>query len=215
MGFAASSFIHPVLFAAADAGHRAGGSGAVSWEEDHRDREIVARITCHDSAAFDTLVEFYSVKLARFAEGVTGSPDLGDEAAQDVLVAVWDQRTTLDIRGSVGGYLYRATRNRALNIVRRERSQHRVANDSAANRVVMAENDAIDTLDMDDVRADVRKALAHVPPRCREIFFLIWANELTYDEAADVLGVGVRTVQNQYYRAIGELARYYGYRRVR
>jgi len=208
MAIGVSSFEHPVIAAMAVSGDRA--SRVREWDDNGRDQAWMARIRTGDATALDALATAYGAALARFAEHVTGSPDLGDEAAQDVFIALWEQRTSLDIRGSVGGYLYRAVRHRALNLVRHERSQARRAAASTVARADRIDNAAAAQLDADDLRAEVLGVLESVPTRCREIFLLVWANELTYLEVATVLGVGVRTVQNQYYRAVSVLAQHFG-----
>ena len=202
--------LHPLLASAADAGDRAGRTDVPVWADAERDRAWLARIRAGDAAALDQLARAYVGKLARYAETIIGTPDLADEAVQDVVIALWDQRETVEITGAIGGYLYRAVRNRALNVVRRERSQHRIAMDSVDWTREAHENAGPAALDVVDLRAQVDAILAGLPRRCRETFLLVWGDGLGYLEVAEVLGVSVRTVQNQYYRAVAVLAKHFG-----
>jgi RNA polymerase sigma factor (sigma-70 family) len=56
-------------------------------------------------------------------------------------------------------------------------------------------------------RAQVRRALEHLPPRQRAALVLAYFEGLTYAEAAQSLGCSVGTVKTQMSRAFRTLAR--------
>lgn len=128
---------------------------------------------------------------------------MAEEIAQDVMLELWRRRTSLTVETSLQAYLYRATRNRALNHVRHERVEtesipyleRESAIDSPAPRE-MAEK---------EIRAAVQRAVAKLPDRCREVFGLSRNQGLKYSEIANALGISVKTVEAQMGKALAAL----------
>src|SRR5689334_15862945 len=83
-----------------------------------QDLALIERIRHGDTEALATLARAYMVSLSGVAYAVLGADALVDDVVQDVLVALWERRATVQIRGSVAGYLAQATRHRALNVLR-------------------------------------------------------------------------------------------------
>lgn len=197
---------------AADGG-RGGAASSVALQE-ARDRdarqvaEWAARIVAGDAQGLDALMVAYAAHLTRFASTIVTSSSLAEEVVQDVFVWVWDHRATLDASGNVIGYLYRAVRNRALTVAKQERTRVAVETTLSAQRPEAVANLAVEALDAEALRAEIVVALRAVPPRCREIFWLIVDGHMSYEDAASVCGIGVRSVQNQYYKAVAVLADY-------
>src|SRR5687767_3749802 len=128
------------------------------------DTDIIERIRHGDEFALRELLKIYGVKLLRVAVPITGSEDVAQDVVQDVFIKIWDMRTQLRIHGSVAAYLYRAVRNRALDVRKHERAQH------ALESHIQIEDDEGDGIDRDDLSAAVEEALESLPPRAREIF---------------------------------------------
>lgn len=177
-----------------------------------RDAALVRRIREGDTEALGELTRVYSASLAAVAAALLGADPLVDDVVQDVFLSLWEHRASLTIRSNVPGYLRQAVRHRALNVLRRERTQHRLADEVVGHDVDLpriARNDAEQRLDDADLEARLRAALRHVPPRPREVFLLSWEAELSYQEIAELLGVTVRTVSQQMYRATQRLLLYF------
>jgi len=169
---------------------------------------LIQRLRAGDVAALDTCMHQYGDRIVRVARVVTGSHDLAWDVAQDVFIELWRSRERLDPDRNLGGYLYRAARHRALDVIRHERSQARVA------RAVVPSPDDVSmanlgdvAVDSDEFRARVHAVLNALPPRCREIFLLHREAGLDYAEIEAALGVSNATIRNQVSRATRHLAR--------
>jgi len=187
---------HTFLAAVSDAGSRA----AVPHGErdtDVRDRTLIIQVARGEVEGLSALMSLYAGRLAQFAEAFVDGRDAADDVVQEVFVWLWERRDTLDVHGSVASYLYKATRNRALNASRSQRSHERLAGHIAAEPPPAPRNEGADRLDADALRIEVHDILQIVPARCREIFLLVWGRDLSYAEVADILSVNVRTVQTQ------------------
>src|ERR1700689_4645051 len=83
------------------------------------ERALVAAVRAGDREAYERVFRAHAAGLTTFVERYVRSPDVAEELVQDLLLAVWRDRARWDPAGSIGGYLYRAARNRAFNWLKR------------------------------------------------------------------------------------------------
>jgi len=174
-----------------------------------RDRALLARLREGDEAALETLMRTYAPQLGAIAYALIGRRDLAKDVVQDIFVALWEQRASLDIQQSLGGYLARSARNRALNAVRHERNQQRFSDPATqfdAETLIAAYNTGERTIDEDDYTAQVLRLLESIPPQPRRAFLLSWHGGLSYAEIAELLGIALPSVYQLMYRATRRLA---------
>ena len=164
-------------------------------------RDLVDRIQAGDREAFEVVFRAYYAKLADYANGMVRSRDGADDVVQEVFVALWTQRNRLSSPDNLVGYLYRAVRNRSLNQIRR----HRMVADWETKQAI-AEPQVAPPADRETERAEIaeaiRRAVATLSPRCREVFELSRDQGLTYPEIAATLGISIKTVETLMGRAL-------------
>lgn len=176
-----------------------------------RDAVLIARIATGDEQAFETLIALYGEPLRNFAYLTLRDADLAMDATQDLFVHLWECRTTLSVTGRVADYLFRAVRNRALNMIKREAAQGRLR-DALGQQFIIdpsVMSDAADAeLMMREFATAVEGAVQALTPRVREIFLMHRVQGMTYSEIAAVLEVSVATVQSQVSRAARQISDY-------
>jgi RNA polymerase sigma-70 factor, ECF subfamily len=165
------------------------------------DAELAAQVRAGDEGAFETIFRRHVTHLCTLAYRYVESRDLAAELVQDVFLRLWRNRAEWDLQESIKGYLYRATRNRALDYLKHENVERRWAEDSARARLVDA--DAHDPTS--DVVDDLARALTFLPERRRQVFLLRWRHDLSYAEIAELMGTTPKTVENQMTRALRTL----------
>lgn len=184
-----------------------------------RDREIgganeadhlcFSALKSGDPAAFATLFRRYYDALCAFAEGLVASSDDAEEVVEEVFVRLWERRDRLNVRVSVKAYLYSATRNQALNQLRRvateKRWVDRVVRVGETPGLGEAPPGVVEALYAADLARAVEAAIPKLSERCRQVFLLHRRHGLTYAEIADSLGISPKTVENHLGRALKEL----------
>ena len=144
-------------------------------------------------------------RLRRFAAGLTGSAQEGDDIVQAACVRAlerhhqWEPGTRLD------SWMFRIIRNLWLDRGksawnRLVRSDAELLNDIAADsfgRALEARNEL----------ARTRRAIAGLPEPQREVLLLVTVEGLSYDAAAELLGIPRGTVMSRLARARIALAR--------
>ena len=167
------------------------------------DRELLARLAAGDEAAYDSIFRAWYAPLVRATHAIVHDRAVAEDLVQDAMLEVWNRRDRLDLEGSAQAYLFRATRNRALNHLRHLRVQQR----SAPALAVEESRDASapSQLSAAELEAAARQAIADLPPRCREVFELSRVHNLRYTEIAESLGISVKAVEANMGRALKSL----------
>ena len=167
------------------------------------DRELLARLAGEETGArdaFDALFRTWYAPLVRAAEGMVRERAVAEELVQDVLLELWRRRTQLASDGTAQAYLFRSTRNRALNHLRHQQ----VAQRGAVHAAAPESRDAAGPSELvaGEIDEAVKRALDDLTPRCREVFELSRTHGLRYAEIAQTLGVSVKAVEAQMGRAL-------------
>jgi RNA polymerase sigma-70 factor (ECF subfamily) len=177
---------------------------AWSWEE-AEERRWIEGIVAGNESAFEMVFRRYNSELYRFALRMVGSPDEAEDVVQAVFVAVWQNRATWAIRSSLRVYLFTAIRNRVLQQFRNGRVRQRLQYDVLAfttahpSEPFLAPDAQVQQADFTGALA---RAVAQLPPRCREAFVLTREHGMTYAEAAATMGISPQTVMVQIGRAL-------------
>jgi RNA polymerase sigma-70 factor (ECF subfamily) len=162
---------------------------------------LVHRIKAGDQSAFEVVFRAHYAKLANYAQHLVHSADAAEDVVQEVFVTLWAHRDRLATPDNLVAYLYRAVRNRGLNVLRKRRQ---VAAWQA--RQVELEPPESPPADRDaeheEVDRAIKAAAATLPPRSREVFELSRERGLTYRQIAETLGISIKTVETLMSRAL-------------
>jgi RNA polymerase sigma-70 factor (ECF subfamily) len=128
-----------------------------------------------------------------------------DEVMQEVSLAAVEQKAPLADPSKVSPWLYRLAVTQAL-LYRRRMGRRRKLTEGYAQRVRPSEGDSrtVDPLDWllaEERQKLVRVALERLPARDAEILLLKYAEDWSYHEIADHLGIGHSAVEARLHRA--------------
>lgn len=169
------------------------------------DRCLMERVVDGDQGAFQVLIDRYWPRLVVYAEEFVARRPDAEDAVQEAWIRVWQRRDTWKPVTTVSAWLYRITRNVALNrgLSARRRSDRE---EGAADTVSpTAPPTPFEHLAAERLRDEMRRAIAGLPERRREIFVLSRFHGLTHREIAETLDLSPQTVSNQVTSALDEL----------
>jgi RNA polymerase sigma-70 factor (ECF subfamily) len=150
----------------------------------------------------------YHARLADFAFRYLRSRDAAVDVVQDVFVALWERHAHLEIRGTLAGYLYGMVRHTALDVHKHDRVVRRYEALMAATYLdapTVARNLGADRVEVEAIQHTVRRVIASLPPRTREIFLMSREDGLAPGAIAVALGITPQVVYNQLSRALAAL----------
>jgi len=171
------------------------------------DDELLRLMLAGDADAFEMLYERRQAGVYRFALRMSGSESVAEDVTQDVFIALMRDGWQYDVtRGSVSAYLYGMARNRVLRRLERDRSFVSMGDeleddDTAMNEQFITREDPLAEFTRNEVIDSVRQAILALPAHYREVVVLCNLQEMSYEEAASVIGCAVGTVRSRLHRA--------------
>ena len=168
------------------------------------EREFIDRSRRGDRAAFDAIVAAHRLTVYRVARRILGSHEAADEAAQETFVRAW--RSLGQFRGDarLGTWLVRI----AVNVSRTLLAARRPETDlDAAEQLADASESPEAAAERAESGSRVRRAVAALPPRQREVVVLKIFSGMTYDEVAAAMDLSVGAVKAHFHQAVHNLRR--------
>lgn len=164
------------------------------------DKRLLARVATQDRGAFHLLYERYADAVYRYALSILRSPHLAEDVLQETMMAVWKSAKNFKGRSKVLTWILGITRNQAHNILRKEsRGQRLPETDSSCGVHDPTKSMHVDLL--------VQEALETLSPLQHEVMHLVFYENLSVRETAELLGIPTGTVKSRMHHARLALAK--------
>lgn len=162
----------------------------------------IAQHDCPDS--FHQLYDHYYTRLFRQAlYYLNNNPDYAQEVVADVFVALWQSRKVLQRITEPDSYLFIALKHAAARYIEKNYKDKLVLVTEKLPETDYRYSDSTDFNMMDvELQTKYETALNNLPPRCAEVFRLVREERKKYSEVAELLGISVKTVDNQMNKAV-------------
>jgi RNA polymerase sigma factor (sigma-70 family) len=165
------------------------------------DEELVGWVAEGDERALSELYDRYSRPMYATGVRLLGDTHLAEELVQDVFTNVWQGAASFDPRrASFATWLYRITRNRAIDLSRRRRVRPQSAGEDQL-RAIPGGPEPEASVD----GWDVARALSHIPEEHREVLTLAYFDGLSQREIAHLTGVPLGTIKSRTTAALKRL----------
>ncbi|MGE5325086.1 MAG: RNA polymerase sigma factor [Actinomycetota bacterium] len=184
-------------------GAKAGAAGDTMAEFVKDDQELLQQLARGNEKAFKAFYDRYQGPIFRFALHMSGNRATAEETTQEVFTRIITNSKGYDAaRGSVGSYLFGIARNitrRAIQDVSGEQALEEEALDQD-EFAVAAGLDVLQDLTNGELVATLRAAVLRLPQQYREAVVLCDLEELSYQQAAELLQCSPGTVASRVHR---------------
>ena len=155
-------------------------------------------------SGFEALFRRHYQDLCTYAFYYLKDQAAAEEEVQDIFFNLWKKRAELDISGSIKSYLFRATRNHCLNVIKHleVRENYKVQNEQARS---YQEQQGEKVLEAKELQERIEVAIDSLPVERKRVFIMSRYEGLKYREIAEQLGISVKTVENQMGKALAFL----------
>jgi RNA polymerase sigma-70 factor (ECF subfamily) len=163
------------------------------------------RMSAGDTHALELLFQTLYVPLCAFAQTIVRSAAVAEDVVGETFLKLWMHRERIQVRGAVRNYLYMAVRNTAISQLKRNSREARYVESYPAiadDLYGTVTNDAEERLRMEELSIRVKDAIDRLPRRAQQTYVLYYQHEMSYAEIARVMGVSMKTVENQLARAL-------------
>ncbi|HWV71289.1 MAG TPA: RNA polymerase sigma-70 factor [Pseudosphingobacterium sp.] len=150
---------------------------------------------------FESVFKQHFNNLNAYAFTILKDAVSAEEVVQSLFLKLWEKKDVLNIQTSLKSYLYRATYNDCMNILKHLQVRQRHQDHVSYFHDRTSEN-ASSRLQENELKNELQKAINLLPEKCRTIFQMSRFEELKYQEIADQLDISIKTVENQMGKAL-------------
>ncbi len=151
-------------------------------------------------AALKFLFRHFYDPLFHYAARVLQREDLAKDAIQNTFADLWHYRSRLSPDVAVRAYLFRAVRNHCARLFQKHRPHQKV--ERLAQQLSFEPEELKLKEAPPPLKIKITEALNRLSPRQREIIYLKYYENLSYQEIAEVLQINYQSVVNHAHKAI-------------
>ena len=141
--------------------------------------------------------------LKGYASSIVKDGYHAEDVACEVLWEIWNMGPKLVQIKSLSAYTYRATKNKCLNLLRNKIIQYQPAEVYCDTLVDDLSPEAL--LISKEKTREIERAIDQLSPKTKEAFLLVKDCQMTYKQAAETMGIAVKTVDRHIQIAIEKL----------
>ena len=167
-------------------------------EMESADQILIAGIKRDDYSSYNQLFTRYYSRLCAFVFNLTQNYSASEDVVQELFIRLWTNRQRLEINENISGYLYRASKNAALNYLRAEKNRQK----SIQNMPVAERQSDEGLMEEIEFSAALNQCIGQLPERSRDVFMKSRFDGLKQQEIADQFGTSVKTIKNQIWKSL-------------
>ena len=163
------------------------------------DKVLLNNYLSGDSAAISQLIDRHSRRVRDYIRMMVKDADVADDVLQETLikvVRVIDEGRYVD-NGKFLSWVLRIAHNQVIDYFRSQKSAKTINESDAGYNMLgtlrFAERNVEDNIISEQIEADVRRLVEHLPDEQREVVKLRYYSGLSFQEIADQTGVSINT----------------------
>lgn len=172
--------------------------------------ELVIRLRDPQTArqAFGDVIRLYAEPLYWQIRRMVQDHDDANDTLQNVFIKAWTGLENFRGDAKLTTWLYKIAVNESLTFLEKERKRRGISiDDEEAMLVNMIEAD--EWIDGDELKLNLRKAIATLPEKQRIVFNMKYFDEMKYEEMSEILGTSTGALKASYHHAVAKITKYF------
>ncbi len=174
------------------------------------ERELWQQFQAGNEQAFSTIYSTYFSTLYQYGYHIVQDEELIKDCIQTLFIEIWRSRRNLATDVPIKFYLLKAMRRHVYRAVRRQAPFISVAALDETNPVKQSVSHEFELIVQEtnqQRQAQLQQAINQLTNRQREAITLLYTNELSYAEIAEIMTLKTRSVYNLVHEALEKLRR--------
>jgi len=168
------------------------------------DETLIAQIAVGNKLAMRALFARHQVRVYRFALRIVRDSASAEDVVSETFIDAWQHAGRYEGRSTVSTWLLGIARHKALTAASRRTTE--TLDSEMVMNVVDPANDPEAELGHKDTGSVIRRCLAAMSPEHAEMIDLVYYQEKSIKEIADILGIPENTVKTRMFYARKRLA---------
>jgi RNA polymerase sigma-70 factor (ECF subfamily) len=169
--------------------------------------KLLVRIARHsDEEAAREFFEIFHPKLVRFAAIYTSSINDANDIVSDVFVKLFRNKRRLEDIRDIQYYLYKSVKNQCITYFKKRKAELSVDDIEweETGYIYEIRNPESEFLTK-ELAGEIEEIINGFPPKRKIIYKMVVIDGLKYREAAEILGLSIKTIENHLSLAVKEL----------
>ncbi|RZS93257.1 RNA polymerase sigma factor [Aquimarina brevivitae] len=160
--------------------------------------------TCNESN-FDHFFKGHAKLLRNFIYYKFGDLDQAEDIVQDAFIKLWNNCKEVPLE-KAKSYIYTVANNFAISLTRHQKVKFKYQNYIVSNTSDATNESSPDfVIEEKEFEEKLKKAIAALPDRQREVFLLSRIDKKTYKEIAELSDVSVKAIEKLMHKALSTL----------
>ena len=182
-----------------------------SLAEEDSDHTLLQEIAQGSQKSFNLLYTRYQHSLFHYLIGFFFDQTLAEDTAAEFWTTVWTHAHTFRGEASVKSWLFKVARNKALDELRRVKTQTQQTSDKDSQQIIEEVPGEADLPDdayrKRQLQNLIRIAMTRLSAEHREVLELLYYQGFTYYEIAEIVDIPLNTVKSRFRLAKEHLKR--------
>jgi RNA polymerase sigma factor (sigma-70 family) len=175
------------------------------WKTDTTRNEV------YNDRLFSKIFNSHFDCLFNYGMKITGSKELVEDSIQELFFRIWKNKIDLNAINNPKSYLFKGLRHQIINIIKLKQYQlERVEINETLALEFSHEDLYIQNQSEFDLRKKVLEALNKLSESQREVIYLRYFEDLSYEEIAEIMNFNIQSAKNNVFRGIVSLRKLLG-----
>lgn len=152
------------------------------------------------NAALSYFFDLHHKALYYFAFNLVQDILQAEDIVSESYLKIWERRESFETEQNIKAFLYITCRNACLNHIK-ARKRENTSQENYLHQKEFQEEAIVNKIIKSEVLDSLHREIEQLPEKCKEIFKLIYFEDMKTDEIAKLLNLSVQTVRNQKVRA--------------
>jgi RNA polymerase sigma factor (sigma-70 family) len=158
------------------------------------------------NSSYTEFFNTYFDVLYNYGMRLTKDEDLVKDCIQELFFRIWKNKIDYSSVKAPKSYLLKSLRNQILNVLElKDNANTKVVIEDSLLIEYSPEDYYIDNQQEEITRARVVKAINQLPQKQKEVIYLHFFENLSYDEIAEIMKINIQSVKNNAQRAYSDL----------
>lgn len=154
--------------------------------------------------AFDTLMRTYGEQVYWQIRKMVASHEDANDLLQNCFLKAWNNLHNFRGDAKLSTWLYKIAVNETINFLNKERQRNNIQEDGD-DSFLLANLEADEYFDGDQLQIDFQKAIATLPEKQRMVFNMKYFDDMKYEQISEILGTSVGALKASYHHAVKKL----------
>ena len=181
----------------------------VQQHNQHRTEEFILSFQRGEEKGFSFFFKEFYAALCYFSYTIIKDKDTAEDIAEEAFIKLWERHSGFENAANLKSFLYTIVRNASIDWLRQQK--RRLAHSKEI--IYLAEEKEsfiLQQITEAETYREVVAALKILPPKCRQIFRMIYFEGKDYGQIASELNLSINTIRVQKARALALLRRQLG-----